>query len=149
MGHAGAPGGKRISTQNRVQPTTSDSSDQLFKIRKMRGVKVRFWCDFFFSAATRRQAYAPCTAQDRASVAGKWVRALEKGACFHATTLTFVTGEVVRWCSKTPVRVCFSRCVPSSEFRRASASLRIPKWLRSGTEASMGSRFRSSSSDAG
>jgi len=70
VGHAGAPGGKRISTQNRVQPTTSDSSDQLFKIRKMRGVKVRFWCDFFFQRRYAVAGATPMHACSRSSLGG-------------------------------------------------------------------------------
>ena len=122
MVHPGAPGGK-LRTQNRAQPTASDSSDQLFFIRKMRCEGRRYAFGVKFSSApTQRQALrARCTpAQDRAAVAKKWVRTPilgrfgrffgpRKRACFHAVPLN--TGRSSRFnlrCGVPPPR-CPSR----------------------------------------
>jgi len=50
----------------------------------------------------------PPVLQPKAELEGSWRTPDDSYFCY-----TFVTGEVVKWCSKTPVRVCFSRCVPS------------------------------------
>jgi len=94
--HVEAPGGK-CRTQNRVQPTASDSSDSLFFIRKLRCEGTHFGVKLSEALLRGVRRYAPCTsAQDRAAC-GK-INGFEptfwgdfglfwpskKGACFHA-----------------------------------------------------------------
>ena len=101
-------------TQNRVQPTASDSSDQLFFIRKMGCEGYAFGVKLSSEPLRGGSRYAPCTpAQDRAPVAKKRVRT---PILFHALN----TGR----CSNS---ICAVMCLPLAPYTQARNNIRQEK----------------------
>ena len=119
------PAENDVRTQNRVQPTASDSSDLLFFIRKLRCEGTHFGAKFSKAPLRGGRRYTPCTsAQDRAACGEKMGSNPHFGAILNlylALGKRRMFPRTQHWpLSKTPFVLW---CLPLAPYRQARKTL--------------------------